>query len=95
MEALIVGGDRVSAYRRHLQQRGFAPVRHWNGRRNSECHRALPQGVGLVLILVDQVNHGLARKVRREADARGVAVLFGRRSRTRLDDAGSGQPARE
>lgn len=87
MGALIVGGDHVAPYRSFLEQRGFAAVQHWNGRRHSECHRRIPGDTELILVLVDQVNHGLARKVRRLAGEMGVPVLFSRRSRGQLDDA--------
>jgi len=78
MSALIVGGDRVAPYRDYLLQQGYEVVHHWNGRRQSECHRRIPVDTRLVVVLVDQINHGLARKVRRSADDMGVAVVFTR-----------------
>lgn len=87
MSALIVGGDRVAPYRSYLQQRGFVSVLHWNGRKNSECHRRIPGDIELILVLVDQVSHGLARKVRRQANELGVPLLFSRRSRGQLENA--------
>ena len=68
MSTLIVGGDRVNTYRGYLLSRGFGPVLHWNGRKNSACHRTIPSGIRLLVIMVDQVNHGLTGKVRRVAD---------------------------
>ena len=80
MSTLIVGGDRVNTYKDFLLTQGFGPVNHWNGRKNSECHRTLPSGTRLVVIMVDQVNHGLATKMRRVADELDLPVIFSRRS---------------
>lgn len=86
MSALIIGGDRIHTYRDYLSRRGFTPVLHWNGRKQSECHRQIPVGTRLVVVLVDQVNHGLARKIRREAEDRAVPVVFSRRSLGQLGE---------
>lgn len=95
MSALIVGGDRVNTYKDWLSARGYEPVRHWSGRNNSECHRQLPVDTKLVVVLVDYVNHGLAKKIRRVADAMQVPVVFSRRSvgqlGQRLADQGAHQ----
>lgn len=80
MAALIVGGDKVASYREFLVTQGYAPVRHWTGRMPGECHRSIPLDTRLVVVMVDQVNHGLARKIRRSAAAMAVPVVFCRRS---------------
>lgn len=80
MSALIVGGDRIGSYRDFLAERGFSPVRHWPGRKHSECHRCIPRDTRLIVVMVDQVNHGLARKVRQVAGEMAVPVVFSRRS---------------
>lgn len=87
MTTLIVGGDRVSPYRDYLHARGYAPVRHWDGRRGSDSRRALPVDMRLMVIIVDQVNHGLAGKMRRLAKERGVPVIHCRRSLPQLAEA--------
>ena len=87
MTTLIVGGDRVNTYRDFLLEQGYGPVLHWNGRRNSECHRTIPARIRLVVILVDQVNHTLAIKLRRVADELNLPVIFSRRSVVQLDQA--------
>ena len=87
MSALIIGGDRVASYRDLLNDRGYVPVRHWPGRKQSECHREIPIDTRLIVIFVDQVNHGLARKIRRLAGERDVPVVFSRRSIGQLDGA--------
>lgn len=76
MAALIIGGDRVATHIEYLQGQGFATIRHWNGRRNSECHRRIPVDTRLVVILTDQINHGLVKKTKRIASARRVPIVF-------------------
>lgn len=87
MAALIIGGDRVASYKDWLVERGYFPVRHWNGRKKSECHRQIPLDTRLVIVLVDQVNHGLVRKMRRAADQMAVPVVFSRRCVSQLGAA--------
>jgi hypothetical protein len=85
MSALIIGGDRIGNYQDFLAARGFAPVHHWNGRKNHECHRIIPQHTELIVVFIDQVNHGLATKIRREANRRSLPIVFSNRSIARLD----------
>lgn len=87
MTALIIGGDRIDTYKEYLVAQGFGPVLHWSGRNNSACHRKIPQRTRLVVILVDQVNHRLAIKMRQIADDRDLPVVFSRRSIAQLDQA--------
>jgi len=86
MSALIVGGDRIHTYRDFLASQGFFPVHHWSGRKPSACHRQIPCDTRLIVVLVDQVNHGLARKIRRAAEDRAVPVVFSRRSLGQLGE---------
>lgn len=85
--ALIIGGDHIERYRSFLYERGFVSVTHWDGRRKSECHRRLPQALDLVVIMVDQVSHGLLYKMRRQADDRHLPVIYTQRSVTQLAKA--------
>lgn len=87
MSTLIVGGDRVNTYKDYLLSQGFGPVLHWNGRKNSACHRTIPSDTRLLVIMVDQVNHGLATKMRRVADELDLPVVFSRRSLGQLGEA--------
>ena len=80
MAALIVGRDRVDSFRDFLTGQGYAPVRHWSGRKPGECHRVIPVDTKVVVVVVDQINHGLARKIRRAADDMAVPVVFSKRS---------------
>ena len=56
MTAVIVGGDHIASYREYLNRRGYAPVRHWDGRRGSDSRRAIPVDMRLMVIMIDQVN---------------------------------------
>ena len=85
--ALIIGGDHVERYKSFLLERGFGSVTHWDGRRKSECHRRLPQSLDLVVIMIDQVSHGLLYKMRRQADERHLPVIYTQRSVTQLAKA--------
>ena len=76
MAALIIGGDRVAVYMNYLQRLGYATIRHWNGRKKSECHRQIPVDTSLVVILIDHVNHCLAKKTRRTANEMRVPIVF-------------------
>lgn len=87
MAALIVGGDRVGNFKDYLVQQGYVQVRHWTGRNQSECHRTIPIDTRVVVVMVDQVNHGLAKKIRRAADEMAVPVVFSRRSVGQLSSA--------
>lgn len=80
MAALIIGGDRVASFRDYLAQQGYQPVRHWSGRKPGECHRAIPLDTRVVVVVVDRINHGLARKIRREANEMAVPVIFSKHS---------------
>ena len=87
MTTLIVGGDRIATYKDYLDSRGYGPVLHWNGRKNSECHKEIPARTRLVVIMVDQVNHRLAIKMREVACNRELPVIFSRRSIAQLEKA--------
>lgn len=80
MAMLIVGGDRVERLRQAMEERGLGPVDHWNGRKPGYLHRALPRGLDLVVVVWNQVNHPLLRKVREEAGRLGIPVLYTRHS---------------
>ena len=90
MAALIVGGDRVGHYKDFLAAQGFVPVRHWSGRNKSECHRSIPLDTRVVVVMVDQINHGLAKKIRRAAGEMAVPVVFSKRSVGQLSSALAG-----
>ncbi|MBS1154547.1 MAG: putative diverged CheY-domain [Proteobacteria bacterium] len=85
MTVLIVGGDKVDSFTRTLESAGFHSFRHWNGRKAGDHHQAIPRDTQLIVLVVDQVNHGMAAKVRGEAYALGLPIIYSPRSRARLD----------
>lgn len=80
MTTLVVGGDHIDRYREFLAANGFGPVLHWQGRKPAECHRTFPRQTRLVVIMVDQISHGLAIKMRRIAGEQELPVIFTKRS---------------
>ncbi|MFT3959893.1 DUF2325 domain-containing protein [Propionivibrio sp.] len=87
MTTLIVGGDHVDTYRAFLSASGYGPVMHLKGRKPRECDQALPRHTRLVVIMVDQVSHGLALRMRRAANAQNLPVVFTKRSISQLNKA--------
>lgn len=84
MTVLIVGGDHVDSFTRTLSEAGFQRFEHWSGRKAGDHHQPIPQDTELIVLVVDQVNHGIATRVRQRADALGLPVIYSPRSRARL-----------
>ena len=84
MTVLIVGGDRISSIAKFLAQNGYGDIEHWDARRNGDTHRFIPQKTRLVVILINFLNHGMAKKIKRDADLLGVPVLFSKNSASEL-----------
>jgi len=84
MTVLIVGGDKVQSLTRTLSEAGLAGFRHWNGRKAGDHHQIIPQDTSLILLVIDQVNHGIAARIRSEADARDIPIIFSPRSKACL-----------
>ena len=80
MSILVVGGDSAEMFR---QQTGgmHGYVEHWSGRKTREMAKSIPKDTEAVIVVLDWVSHGLARKVRSEAIRRGLAVFFQKRAR--------------
>jgi hypothetical protein len=66
MAALIVGGDRVAVYTKYLQRDRLShdPALE-RPQETANATARSPVDTSLVVILIDQVNHGLAKKARR------------------------------
>jgi hypothetical protein len=86
MKALIVGGDRIESIVRILNAAGIERVAHWSGRKSGEQHQEMPRDTTLVVMLIDQVGHTFAGKVRHIADAQGLPIIYSPRSRSRLNN---------
>ncbi len=80
MTALIVGGDYIKPIEKIITDRGLAKVRHWTGRKTGDLKRTVPKDTKIVVLLLDYLNHGLAKKVRGDADRLGLPVIYCRRS---------------
>ncbi|MDC7690544.1 DUF2325 domain-containing protein [Vogesella indigofera] len=76
MRAMIIGGDKVETTRRALQASGYADVLHWSGRKSGDLKREFPARVAHMVIILDYVNHNLAKRMRLIARARQISVAY-------------------
>lgn len=81
MKAMIVGGDRIGTTRRALLASGYADIVHWSGRKPADLTRPLPTGVAHVVIMLDFINHNLARRMKELARERRISVAYVGRKR--------------
>lgn len=80
MTALIVGGDYIKPIEKIITDRGVRNIEHWTGRKVGDLKKTVPKDTKFVVLLLDYLNHGLAKKVRGDADRRGLQVIYCRRS---------------
>ncbi len=80
MSVLIVGGDHLGSIPKELTKLGATRIDHVSGRNNKAFRNGLPDGMDLVILLYDYVNHNLTNKVKEEARIRSVPIIFARRS---------------
>jgi hypothetical protein len=80
MKALIVGGDYINPIKNIIAGKGVRKIEHWDGRKPSDLRKTFPKGTRLVVLLCDYLNHGLAKKVREDAERLGLPVIYCRRS---------------
>lgn len=81
MSILVVGGDSVDAIIQRARAGGHGCVEHLSGRKTRDRTKSIPKDTEAVLVVLDRVNHTLARKVRTEATRRGLPVFFQKRGR--------------
>ena len=81
MSILVVGGDSVDAITQRVRADGHGCVGHWSGRKTRDLTRSIPKDTEAVVVVLDRVNHTLARKVRTEATRRGLPLFFQKRGR--------------
>lgn len=81
MSILVVGGDSVDAITQRARAGGHGCVEHWSGRKTRDMTKSIPKDTEAVVVVLDRVNHTLARKVRTEATRRGLPVFFQKRGR--------------
>ena len=92
MKAMIIGGDRIDTTRRVLQASGYADILHWSGRKPADLTRPLPSGVDHIVIMLDFINHNLARRVRDMARERQISVAYVGRKRQGGPEVATGRP---
>ncbi|OHB39077.1 MAG: dihydroorotate dehydrogenase [Planctomycetes bacterium RIFCSPHIGHO2_02_FULL_50_42] len=80
MSVLIVGGDHLGSIPKELSKLGATRIDHVTGRDNRGIRNGIPEGMDLVILLHDYVNHNITHKVKKEAQARNVPIIFARRS---------------
>ncbi len=80
MSVLIVGGDNLGSIPKELTKLGATRIDHVSGRNNKGFRNGLPDGMDLIILLYDYVNHNITNKVKKEARARNVPIVFARRS---------------
>jgi hypothetical protein len=76
MRAMIVGGDNIDATRRALIAGGYSDVVHWSGRKRSDLTRTVPAGIGHMVIMLEFVNHNLARRMKQVARTQRISVAY-------------------
>ena len=81
MSILVVGGDSVDAIMQRARAGGHGCVEHWSGRKTRDMTKSIPKDTEAVVVVLNRVNHTLARKVRTEATRRGLPVFFQKRGR--------------
>ena len=86
MAILVVGGDSAEIFRRWAAEARIH-VEHWTGRKPRDLVRSIPKATDAVVVVLDRVNHALAKRVGREASRRDLPVYF--RKRVRRSDAGT------
>ncbi len=84
MRAVIVGGDRVHRIADTLQNAGYEHLTHFSGRKAGELRQTLPHDTQLIVLLIDQVSHAFAGKVRELADNRGLRIIYSPLAPTQL-----------
>lgn len=87
MSVLVVGADYIKSIENYLKNAGHQKIRHWPARNNSECHRSIPIDTELVIVLINYLNHGMARHIRKSASERGLPLVFSKRSVPELNIA--------
>ncbi|BCV21647.1 DUF2325 domain-containing protein [Moorella sp. Hama-1] len=80
MSILIVGGDRLGNIPNNLKSLGFTEIEHLSGRKMGHIAVNLPREIDAILVFIDYVNHGLALKIKKDAQKKGVKTIFARRS---------------
>ncbi len=80
MSVLIVGGDHLGSIPKELTKMGATRIDHLSGRNNRGFRNGIPEGMDLIILLYDYVNHNITNRVKDEARLQNVPIVFARRS---------------
>ncbi len=84
MKAVIVGGDRIQRIVSTLHDAGYEHLTHFSGRKAGELRQTLPRDIQLIVLLIDQVSHAFAGKVRELAHSRSLKIVYSPLAPTQL-----------
>ncbi|ALA69809.1 dihydroorotate dehydrogenase [Geobacillus stearothermophilus 10] len=77
---LVVGADHLGHITNKLERSGFREIIHLNGRKVNMVKRDIPEHVDAILVMIDYVNHNLAKKVKEKAKSKDKPIYFAKRS---------------
>lgn len=81
MNVMIVGADHIGNIGKNLRAvYSITNIDHVCGRNVAHRKIKIPQAISLIVVLIDYINHGTARRVKEEAKAKGVPAIFAKRS---------------
>lgn len=81
MKVLVVGGDRIDTLKDMISsQMGSLEVLHWDGRKQSQGHRTIPQSVSYVIMLTTYLRHSVMKNIRTSAQRSGIPTVYSRHS---------------
>lgn len=75
MSVLILGGDKISALCSYLSSLGVDDTIHWDSRRHSVSHKAIPKNTDLVIMLTSFLNHNSMSHFKKEAKKSNIPFL--------------------
>ncbi|WP_447598458.1 hypothetical protein [Nitrospira sp. Nam80] len=75
LNIFIVGVDSIGIFQQR-NARGRRSVAHFTGRLRRDLARPIPRHTEAVVVVLDQVTHALARKIRIEAGRRGLPIVY-------------------
>jgi hypothetical protein len=86
MSVVVVGGDHLGGIKDKLVEMGATELVHVHGRKKSDARKVSLSGrTSLVLILTDYVNHDIMARVKDEAKAMRIPLVYARRSWTSIE----------
>ncbi|AOM83706.1 putative diverged CheY-domain [Salisediminibacterium beveridgei] len=77
---MVIGGDQLGNIPDKLKALGFDDVLHISGRKTQMVKRDIPEGVDLILVLTDFINHNIAKKIKAKASKQNIPICYSKRS---------------